>query len=107
MGKINHETRFQSRKNGGAEGGGQEVQTLRRSPAIQWRETSLHAAHLGDSHRPLTLQFPDLLDEPWYLSYAPLAGVLEEQWGSRITGMERVLGRMNLGSFQTNVAPPP
>jgi hypothetical protein len=72
---------------------------------------------------------PHYLDEPWHMSYAPLANVLQREWARRITGtvldslitrtaaavrgrvpqaaMERVLRGMNLTSFQTNVAPPP
>jgi hypothetical protein len=63
---------------------------------------------------------PHYLDEPWHMSYAPLANVLQREWARRITGtaaavrgrvpqaaMERVLRGMNLTSFQTNIAPPP
>lgn len=72
---------------------------------------------------------PHYLEEPWHLSYAPIANVIQERWAARITGavlaalitrtatairgpvpqatMERVLSAMNLPSFQTNVAPPP
>jgi len=72
---------------------------------------------------------PHYLDEPWHMSYFPLANVLQREWARRITGtvldglitrtaaavrgavpqatMERVLRSMNLTSFQTNVAPPP
>ena len=71
---------------------------------------------------------PQYRDEPWHLSYAAIAHVLQEQWIARMTGatldkliartaaairggvdqarMEAILKGLNLPSFQSNVATP-
>jgi hypothetical protein len=60
-------------------------------------------------------------DEPWHISYWPLANVIAEEWRRRIVSstlaalitrtaqatMERVLRGIGLSQFQTNVAPSP
>ncbi|TCO80404.1 succinylglutamate desuccinylase/aspartoacylase family protein [Plasticicumulans lactativorans] len=73
---------------------------------------------------------PHYLDEPWHISYWPIANVLAAQWAARFTGsvldalldltadavrpagvdkarMKTILASLNLASFQTNVAPSP
>lgn len=72
---------------------------------------------------------PHYQDEPWHLSYWPVADALQEQWVGRVRGrvlshvlvrvaatvrggvpqptMERVLGAMSLPSYHTNVAAAP
>ncbi len=78
---------------------------------------------------PPDLGLPHYEDEPWHLSYWPIANVLQEQWASRITGnvlagliartaaaiggrvpaarLQAILGGMQLEHFQSNVAPSP
>ncbi len=90
--------------------------------------------YAGPSGTPASGGFPSpaaphYLEEPWHLSYAPIATVLQAEWARRITGavldglvtrtaaairgpipqatMERVLRGMGLTSYQTNVASPP
>jgi len=72
---------------------------------------------------------PHYQEEPWHISYAPIANVLQEQWASRFTGaaldglisqtaqaiarrrrippaiMESALRGLALEHYQTNVAP--
>jgi hypothetical protein len=69
------------------------------------------------------------VEEPWHLSYWPIAAVLQEEWTSRMTGakldqligrtataihgkldlanLKKILGKLNLEQFQTNVEPSP
>jgi predicted deacylase len=101
-------------------------------PVIPFLQTE--APRFGFFHPYAAGAFPNpsqrhYQDEPWHISYAPIANVLAEQWRTRITGtvldtlirdtatairgnvpqatMERVLTGIGLTSFQTNVAPSP
>jgi predicted deacylase len=69
------------------------------------------------------------VEEPWHLSYWPVAAVLQEEWTSRMTGakldrlidrtataihgnidvkrLKNILAKLNLEQFQTNVNPSP
>lgn len=81
------------------------------------------------SDQRLSSTLPHYENEPWHLSYWSLATALQEEYMKRITNqvldnliartakaigggidekrLKRILGGMNLTSFQSNVAPPP
>lgn len=100
-------------------------------PVIPFLEKEAEA--FGFFH-PYTKTPPDpalrhYAQEPWHLSYWPIATILQEEWASRIQGavldaligrtatavrgpvdqktMEKVLKGIRLREFQTNVASPP
>jgi len=91
------------------------------------------AANFGFFH-PYGQKPPDTtqrhyVEEPWHLSYWPIAAVLQEEWTRRMMGakldqligrtataihgnvdvakLKKVLGTLNLEQFQTNVDPSP
>jgi Domain of unknown function (DUF4157)/D-alanyl-D-alanine carboxypeptidase/Succinylglutamate desuccinylase / Aspartoacylase family len=81
------------------------------------------------SDQRLSSTLPHYQNEPWHLSYWPIANVLQQEWAARITNnvlhnlitetakaihgridvarMERILAGTGLEHFQTNVAPSP
>ena len=84
--------------------------------------------HPYSDQRPSSV-LPHYQNEPWHLSYWPIANVIQQEWITRITGnvldnlitetakaihgpidvvrIERILRGIGLANFQSNIAPSP